>query len=158
MGNFGVFPISLKPREIHVIDDALSRLPQPERIPKIENSEAVEMNLKLRDSYDVYGQDQLFGYIIVAIKQGLPRETKFSVKIENHFFIVWNWWEVPTLWRKYVCLEKGGFDNITRSAWFSHKWVILAFKNVVETRLFSMKSQIKRYKYICPRLSIMSTK
>ncbi len=61
LGNFGIFPITLKPGKIHVLGDTLSRAPyiafNALEIPFIELDSVIES----------YENDQFFGQIVQAM-------------------------------------------------------------------------------------------
>ena len=66
LGNFGVFPITLKPGKIHGLGEALSRAPHA---PEDVNINDMEVPFtQFEDSVGDYDDDQLFGPVVRHLK------------------------------------------------------------------------------------------
>ena len=82
MGNFGVFPITLKPGKIHVLGDTLSRAPHAEEANLVVNDVEVPY-IDFENVISGYEDDQFFGPIVKALKDKWPKEQKQRLKIEK---------------------------------------------------------------------------
>lgn len=82
-GNFGVFPITLKPGKIHMLGDTLSRAPHA----SIDDDPVVnDVEVPYIQFYDViseYENDQFFGPIVRALSDKWPDDPKMRLKIEK---------------------------------------------------------------------------
>ena len=81
LGNFGVFPITLKPGKIHVLGDVLSRAPHaPDNDVNVNDMEVPF--IQFEDVIREYDDDQLFGPVARALNKKWsdnPKE-KFRLK------------------------------------------------------------------------------
>ena len=82
LGNFGVFPINLKPGKIHVLGDVLSRAPHAEEADLFVNDVEVP-HIKFEDVIFGYEEDQFFGPIIRALRNEWPDNPKNRLKLEK---------------------------------------------------------------------------
>ena len=83
LGNFGVFPITLKPGKIHVLGDTLSRAP----LAKIDDDTLVNdvevPYIQFEDLINGYEDDQFFGPIVKALNDEWPDDPKQRMKLEK---------------------------------------------------------------------------
>jgi len=81
LGNFGIFPITLKPGKIHAIADVLSRAPHAPEKPAVNNIEVPFIDIE--DVIGRYEEDQFFGPIMKAINGEFPKSAKEKFRIEK---------------------------------------------------------------------------
>jgi len=81
LGNFGVFPITLKPGKIHVLGDTLSRAPHAEKDPDVNAIDVPFINFK--DVITSYEEDQFFQPIVNAMDGKWPDNPKERKKLEE---------------------------------------------------------------------------
>ena len=81
LGNFGIFPITLKPRKIHVLGDRLSRAPHAENVMVVNDVEVPKISFD--DVIDGYEDDQFFGPILKAMNGEWPSSDKERFKMEK---------------------------------------------------------------------------
>ena len=74
LGNFGIFPITLKPGKIHVLGDTLSRAPHVNNNVLINDIEAPF--IKFEEVIDNYENEQFFGPIVKALNGRWPADEK----------------------------------------------------------------------------------
>ena len=67
LGNFGIFPITLKPRKIHVLGDALSRAPQVIK-GETEINDVEVPSIDLNDVLSGYEGDKFFRPVVRALQ------------------------------------------------------------------------------------------
>lgn len=82
LGNFGVFPITLKPGKIHVLGDVLSRAPHAEDADIKVNDVEIPY-IEFDDVISGYEDDQFFGPIVKALNDKWPDDEKQKLKIEK---------------------------------------------------------------------------
>ena len=81
LGNFGIFPITLKPGKIHVLGDALSRAPHAKVNATVNDVEVPY--IEFSNIINGYEDDQFFGPILRAMKGEFPEDQKQRLKIEK---------------------------------------------------------------------------
>ena len=83
LGNFGIFPITLKPGKIHVLGDVLSRAPHviTGRNASFSNIEVPEINFE--DIVTRYDDDQFFGPVVRAMEGDFPEDEIQKRKLEK---------------------------------------------------------------------------
>jgi len=82
LGNFGIFPITLKAGKIHVLGDVLSRAPHAkENDPRINVMEVPY--IEIGDIIESYDSDQFFGPVVKALKGEWPNNEKERIKLEK---------------------------------------------------------------------------
>ena len=88
LGNFGIFPINLKPGKIHVLGDTLSRAPHI----KVNDIEVMTPSIDFITS--AYKEDEFYGPLIQVLNKRFlqdPVKRKKFVEISNTF--------LPGLWQ-----------------------------------------------------------
>ena len=85
LGNFGIFPITLKPGNIHVLGDVLSRAPHVmEKIEEGALCNDVEVPyIRHDDVITRYDEDQFFGPIVKAMNGEWPSDEYQRQKLEK---------------------------------------------------------------------------
>jgi len=81
LGNFGVFPITLKPGKIHVLGDTLSRAPHAEEYPHVNDVEVPYIDIE--EIISNYDEDQFFGPVVRAMKGTWPKDPKEALRLEK---------------------------------------------------------------------------
>lgn len=81
LGNFGVFPITLKPGKIHVLGDSLSRAPHAKDNPDVNAIYVPYINFS--DVIMSYDEDQFFRPIVRALDGTWPEDPKQKKKVEE---------------------------------------------------------------------------
>lgn len=81
LGNFGVFPITLKPGKVHVLGDTLSRAPHARSDPDVNAIDVPFINFK--DVIGSYDEDQFFKPIVRALNGEWPETPKEKKRIEE---------------------------------------------------------------------------
>ena len=82
LGNFGVFPITLKPGKIHVLGDTLSRAPHADYDDVNVNDVEVPF-IEFEDVISGYEDDQFFNPIVKALREEWPDDEKQRSKLEK---------------------------------------------------------------------------
>ena len=84
LGNFGIFPITLKPGSIHVLGDVLSRAPHimNGKDGTMLNSLEVPF-IEFEDVVTRYDDDQFFGPVVKALNGDFPDDKIQRYKIEK---------------------------------------------------------------------------
>ncbi len=77
LGNFGIFPISLKPGKIHVLGDTLSRAPHA----SVNVLEVLKMDLD--EFFSCYEDDKYYGAVLLRIKGEDVRDEIVRRKIDK---------------------------------------------------------------------------
>ena len=83
LGNFGIFPITLKPGKIHVLGDTLSRAPHAsiDDDPVVNDVEVPY--IQFEEVISGYEDDQFFGPIVKALNDECPDHPKKKLRIER---------------------------------------------------------------------------
>ena len=82
LGNFGVFPITLKPGKIHVLGDVLSRAPHaPDNDVNVNDMEVPF--IQFEDVIGEYDDDQLFGPIVRALNNTWSDNPKEKIRLKQ---------------------------------------------------------------------------
>jgi len=83
LGNFGVFPITLKPGKIHVLGDTLSRAPHASIDDDACVNDVEVPYIQFEDVISGYEDDQFFGPILRALSDEWPDDPKQKLKLEK---------------------------------------------------------------------------
>jgi len=81
-GNFGIFPINLKPGKIHVLGDVLSRAPHAEDAGACVNDVEIPF-IRFEDVISGYEEDQFFGPVVEALLDKWPEDAIEKLKLEK---------------------------------------------------------------------------
>ena len=73
LGNFGIFPITLKPVKLHVLGDALSRAPQIIK-GEMKINDVEVPSIDVNDVLSDYEGDQFFGRVVRALQGEWPED------------------------------------------------------------------------------------
>lgn len=80
LGNFEMFPITLKPAKIHVLNDSLPRAPDAKEEIVVDDIKILYFCIDRVIS--IYQDDQLFGLIGHVVKKLCPLDSKEKFKLE----------------------------------------------------------------------------
>ena len=84
LGNFGIFPITLKPGKIHVLGDTLSRAPHVIKSESGTLLNSLEVPfIEFEDVITRYDDDQFFGPIVRAMDGKFPNDEVQKRKLEK---------------------------------------------------------------------------
>ena len=81
LGNFGIFPITLKPGKIHVLGDTLSRAPHVKGDVNVNDVEIPF--IRFEEVIDEYSEDQFFGQIVKSMDGNYSDDKKLKLKLEK---------------------------------------------------------------------------
>ena len=113
LGNFGVFPITLKPGKIHVLGDALSRAPHAREDPHVNDVEIPY--IKFDDVISGYDEDQFFGPVVRALKDEWPENPKEAEKLKR-MLPMFTMEGVKLLYNGKVCVPRKSVSTILHIA------------------------------------------
>ena len=85
LGNFGIFPITLKPGKIHVLGDVLSRAPHVLNgdLSNLNLNDVEVLGVDFEDFIPSYEEDQFFGPIVKAMNGDWPKENEKKLTFEK---------------------------------------------------------------------------
>lgn len=113
LGNFGIFPITLKPGKIHVLGDALSRAPHAPEDPAVNDIEVPYCAFD--DVITNYEEDQFFGPIVKAFKDEWPSDEKQKYKLQK-LLPMFKWDGKRLLYGRKLCVPRRSVANILHMA------------------------------------------
>jgi len=114
LGNFGVFPIKLKPGKIHVLGDTLSRAPHADDSDVVVNDVEVPY-IQFDNVISGYEEDQFFGPIMKALDNEWPKDQKQKLKIEK-LLPLFKREGKKLLYMNKVCVPRKSVSTILRFA------------------------------------------
>ena len=95
LGNFGIFPITLKPGKIHVLGDTLSRAPHA----SMNSVEILSANVE--EIWDNYENDRVFGPLLKVMKGERLKDIVQQRKLRN--------WHNTFIWTVRNCYMKASY-------------------------------------------------
>ena len=113
LGNFGIFPITLKPGKIHVLGDTLSRAPHAKGDASLNDVEVPF--IRFEDVIVGYEDDQFFGPIVKALTGEWPTEAKQKVKLEK-LVPMFTMEGKKLLYRKKLCVPRKSISTVMHMA------------------------------------------
>ena len=85
LGNFGIFPINLKPGKIHVLGDKLFRAPHVLNgdLSNLKLNDVEVLGVDFEDFIPSYEEDQFFGLIVKAMNRDWPKENEKKLTLKK---------------------------------------------------------------------------